>query len=205
MSQAPRSVEATGARDVEEVARLRKGPPNGWWGVALLAATEAALFGTMIGSYFYLRFEAVDWPPAGIEAPSVALPLALTAALVATGVPMLVATLAARRGRTRAAWLAILVAMLVQGGYLAVQIVLYIDDLGRFSIDGTAYGSIYFTLLGLHHAHVAIGILLDAWLLARLLGGLTRYRVTAVRVIALYWFFVNAVAIAVVATQVSPS
>ena len=53
--------------------------------------------------------------------------------------------------------------------------------------------------------HVLIGILLCVWLLARLRSGFTGYRVTAVRVVALYWYFVNAVAILVVLTQISPS
>ena len=49
-------------------------------------------------------------------------------------------------------------------------------------------------------------MLLDLWLLGRLaLGGLTPYRVTAVRAVALYWYVVAALAVAVVATQVSPS
>jgi cytochrome c oxidase subunit III len=86
-----------------------------------------------------------------------------------------------------------------------VQIVSYTDDLGTFTPAQNAYGSIYFSLLGAHHAHVALGLLLDAFLLVRLSGGLTEYRVTGVRATALYWYVVAAVGIAVVATQVSPS
>ena len=196
-------MEATDAAGSAYVAQRRRALPNGWWGMAVFLATEAALFGSMIGSYFYLRFTSAQWPQGGIERPSVALPLVLTAALVATSAPMAAATAAARRGRARAAWLAILAAALVQGGYLAVQIVEYLDDLHKFSPSTNAYGSISFTLLGAHHAHVAIGLLLDLWLLARLLGGLTNYRVIAVRSIALYWYVVSAIGICVVATQVS--
>jgi heme/copper-type cytochrome/quinol oxidase subunit 3 len=186
-------------------AQARKTLPNGWWGAALLVATETALFGCLIASYFYLRFQAIEWPPPGIEAPKVALPLALTGALVATSIPMFLASRFARRGRVRATWTSILVAAVVQAGYLAWQIVLFTDDFNKFRPTGTAYGSIYFTLLATHHAHVLIGLLIDAWLLARLAFGLTNYRVIAVRVATLYWYFVNAVAIAVVLTQLSPS
>jgi heme/copper-type cytochrome/quinol oxidase subunit 3 len=97
------------------------------------------------------------------------------------------------------------VATLVQGGYLAVQIVEYLSDLDKFSISGSVYGSIYFTLLGAHHLHVAAGIALNLGLLVRLAGGLTSYRLIGVNAIALYWSFVNAAAIAVVLTQISPS
>jgi heme/copper-type cytochrome/quinol oxidase subunit 3 len=56
-----------------------------------------------------------------------------------------------------------------------------------------------------HHIHVLIGILLNLWIMFRLTGGLTAYRLTGVRAIALYWYFVNVAAVAVVLTQLSPS
>jgi cytochrome c oxidase subunit III len=206
MSDVTRSMRAESAPAAARVTRAQRSLPNGWWGAILLIATETALFGTLIASYFYLRFEAVEWPPAGIEDPKVALPLILTGVLVASTVPMFMAARFARDGRARAAWTSILVAAAMQAGYLAWQIVLFSDDFAKFRPTGTAYGSIYFTLLGAHHAHVLLGILIDVWLLARLtFGGLTNYRVIAVRVGALYWYFVSAVGVAVVLTQVSPS
>ena len=118
---------------------------------------------------------------------------------------MALASARARAGRVGPAVLLVLVAFVVQAGYLAWQIVLFSDDLHKFSPRGSAYGSIYFTLLGVHHFHVLIGLLLDVWVVARLLGGMTRYRVLTVRVVALYWYFVSALGVAVVLTQVSPS
>ena len=205
MSDVSHSYDAESNVAVREVARRRRAFPNGWWGMALLIATEATLFGTMIATYFYLRFQVVSWPPAGIEPPKVALPLALTGALLLTSAPMFLAVRAARAGRPHAAVAWIVPALLVQGGYLAVQIVLYLDDLSKFGPQDTSYGSIYFTLLMTHHIHVFIGILLNLWIGYRLLGGLTAYRLTGVRGIALYWHFVNLAAVAVVLTQLSPS
>ena len=205
MSDVTHSYDAGSDVAVREVARRRRAFPNGWWGMALLICTEATLFGTMIASYFYLRFQVVSWPPPGIESPKVALPLALTAALVAASVPMFMAVRAARAGRSRGAIAWLVAAVLIQGGYLATQIVLYLDDLSKFSPKDSSYGSIYFTLLMTHHIHVLIGIALDLWIMFRLTGGLTAYRLTGVRAIALYWYFVNVAAIAVVLTQLSPS
>jgi cytochrome c oxidase subunit III len=185
--------------------RQTRALPNGWWGMAIFMASEAALFGSLIGTYFYLEFTGRQWPLGGIEAPSAVLPLVLTAVLVATAVPMALASAAARRGRTRATWLLVFVALLIQGAYLAAQIVEYKSDLDKFKPDTNAYGSIYFTLLGAHHIHVIVGLLLSLWLLARLLGGLTDHRVKAVRAIVLYWYVVIGIAVFVVATQVSPS
>jgi cytochrome c oxidase subunit 3/cytochrome c oxidase subunit I+III len=173
--------------------------------MAIFVATEATLFGTLVGSYFYLRFSNPQWPPSGIRPPELALPLILTGVLVATSIPLQTALSWAREGRRRLAWTAIVVALFVQAGYFAMQIRLYEDDLARFTPQGSAYGSIYFTLLGAHHAHVALGMLFEAWLLWRLAGGLTRYRLVALQSVTLYWHAVNVLALAVVGTQLSPN
>ena len=178
----------------------RAARPNGWWGMVVFVATEVTLFGTLIGSYFDLRFKTPQWPPHGVPDPKLALPLILMGALVATSVPVQLAASSARRAPA-----ALLVAIAVQTAYLALQIHLYLDDLSQFAPRDSAYGSIYFTLLGAHHLHVIGGLLLDGWLLVRLTGGLTSYRVVGVRAVALYWYVVAALAVAVTATQVSPS
>ena len=187
------------------VGTVQRAQPNGWWGTAVFLSSEAALFGSVIGTYFYLRLTSEEWPQGGIAAPAAALPLALTAVLVASCVPLWLASRDARRDRRGAALAWIGLAMAIQAGYLAVQIVSYTGDLGDFSPTTNAYGSIYFTMLGLHHAHVVAGLALEAWLVLRLAGGLTSYRIVAVRAISLYWYVVAALAVAVVATQVSPS
>jgi heme/copper-type cytochrome/quinol oxidase subunit 3 len=125
--------------------------------------------------------------------------------LALTAVPVLLAARAATAGAARRAWLLVAGATLVQGGYLAWQIVLFAADLGRFSPSGSAYGSIYFTLLGADHAHVAFGLLLNLWVLARLVRGLDRYRTMTVRVASVYWVFVAIMTVLVTLTQVSPS
>jgi heme/copper-type cytochrome/quinol oxidase subunit 3 len=205
MRDVTRSFGATGDAAVARVAAARRSLPNGWWGMLLLICAEATLFGTLIASYVYLRLQAQTWPPAGIDPPSVTAPLVLTALLVATTAPMLLAARAARAGRGATARWLIVAATLVQAAYLAVQIVLFLDDLSSFDPRDTAYGSVYFTLLGAHHAHVAVGVLLNAGVLIGLLGGLTNYRLIGVRALALYWCFVNAVAVVVVLTQLSPA
>jgi heme/copper-type cytochrome/quinol oxidase subunit 3 len=205
MSRVTRTLQATTPADVRVVERRRQALPNGVWGVVLLIASEATLFGLVLSSYWYLRFRARSWPPPGIEHPKVLLPVVLTAVLVATSVPLLLAVRCARDGRPGAARALLALALLVQAGYLAAQILVFRHDLDSFSPSATAYGSAYFGMLGLHHAHVAVGVLLSAGILARLAGGLTAYRVTGLRAISWYWHFVNALAVLVVLTQVSPS
>jgi heme/copper-type cytochrome/quinol oxidase subunit 3 len=183
----------------------RKAPANGWWGVLLFVATEAMLFGLMIASYFYLRFNNAHWPPVGVEKPKVLAPLILTAVLVSTAVPLFLAVRSARLGRVRVAWLLIALALVVQAAYLGVQIHEFLADLDKMSPKDSAYASIYFTLIGAHHIHVAVGILIEVWLVTRLLGGMTDYRFVALRCTALYWYFVTALGVAVTFTQIYPS
>jgi len=199
------STETASAVSAADVERRRRALPSGWWGTTLLIATEAAFFGTLISSYFYLASLAPAWPPPGFPKPQVALPLALTGVLLTTSVPIFLAARNARHANTRAAWLWIALALVIQCGYLAWQIVLFVEDLSTFSPREHAYGSIYFALLAAHHAHVLVGILLSGWLLSRLPSGLTNYRLIGVRAVTLYWQFVNAVAVLVVLTQVWPS
>ena len=183
----------------------RTAKPNGWWGMVVFVATEVTLFATLIGSYYNLRFKTPEWPPAGVPDPKLALPLILMAALVATSLPIQLGARLARRGRARGAQLALLTAVAVQVAYFALQIHLFAGDLSDFSPRDSAYGSIYFTLVGTHHLHVLVGILLELWLVLRLFGGVTRYREVGVRATAFYWHWVNLLAIAVTLVQLSPS
>jgi cytochrome c oxidase subunit 3 len=93
----------------------------------------------------------------------------------------------------------------VQSGYLAMQIHLYVDDLHRFTPQGSAYGSIYFTMVGAHHAHVLVGILLELFLFLRLFRGDSVYRAVGVQATAFYWHAINVLAVAVTIVQLSPS
>lgn len=205
MTPVPRSMEATAARAAAGVEARRRSLPSGWWGAALFIAAEVSLFGSLIATYFYLRFQSGDWPPPGVEKPSITLPLVFTGMLVASALPMLAAFRGASRGRRWSAWWLLLAATAIQATYLGLQIDLFVDDFNSFGPGGSAYGSVYFTLLGLDHAHVAVGLALNAWLLAKLLGGITNYRLIALRVAALYWYFVIALTILVTLTVLYPS
>ncbi len=89
---------------------------------------------------------------------------------------------------------------------MAAQVLLFRHDLRSFSPQATAYGSIYFTLLGAHHAHVVLGLLLELVVVWKVVGGgLSDYWLIGVRAVALYWHVVNVLAVLVVLTQLSPS
>jgi cytochrome c oxidase subunit 3/cytochrome c oxidase subunit I+III len=179
--------------------------PRAFWGIALFLSTEVTLLSTIFGTYWYLRFKSVHWPPQGIPEPKVLLPVVLTAVLVSTSVPMQLAYRAGKARRARAALLALLFALIVQSGYWAMQIHLFVQDLHDFKPQEHAYASIYYVLVGADHAHVALGLLINAFLVAKLVGGLTRYRVIGLQAATLYWHVVNLFTVFVVLIQISPS
>lgn len=159
--------------------------PVAWWGMMMLVAAEATLFGALIGTYFYLRFSVAQWPPHGIPRPSFLVPIVLAFVLVASIVPL--------RLGTR---LGIVAALAMQAGYFGYSVHDFADKLHSFTPQSNAYGSIYYVLLGADHAHVAVGLLFDLWLLLR-------FRAIAARVVTVYWIAVALLTLAVTGTILS--
>ncbi len=165
--------------------------PRGWWGAALFVLTEATLLGTIFGTWFFLRYKAPHWPPAGEPRPELWLPLVLAGALAATSLLM------ARRSRA-----ALALAVLIQGGYLGVSLYLYVGDLDDDPPQSSAYASIWHLMVGAGHFHVFVGIVVNLFLLAKLADGrMTPYRAAGLRGAALYWYFVSVLALAIVAVE----
>ena len=204
--EVPRPAQVSSPTGAATIDLGRRAQPSGWWGMVLFLCSEATLFGTLIGSYFYLNFGARHWPPPPIKPPEIAGPAVATAVLMATIPLMSLAATAARSGRRWSAVRWISAAMVVQAAYLAAQVLLIRHDLREFTPQGSAYGSIYFTLLFAHHAHVLLGLLLDGvvlWKVAR--HGLTNYWLIGVRGLVLYWYVVAGLAVVVLFTVLSPS
>lgn len=186
------------------VGSERIAKPNGWWGMAILVASEATLFGVLLGTYYYLRVHALHWPPPGTPKPDPVVPFVLAGVLATTSLPMALASRAVRAGRRAAAWWLVLWAFVVQCGYLAYELHDLIDQLAKSKPQDNAYASIYYLTLGSDHAHVLLGILLSLWLLWKLATRLTHYRVVGTRAIAFYWHFVNVLTLVVTCVLVSP-
>ena len=182
---------------------VRLSQPAGWWGMVILVASEATLFGAFIGTYFYLRFRTTPWPPGGVPKPALVIPLILLACLVATTFPMKLASRAALAGRLRATRFFIAVVLVVEAGYFAYEVHDFADQVQRVDITRNAYTSIYDTLLGAGHAHVLIAVLFNLWLLGKLTRGFTTYRLNAVRAITFYVYAVNVLTIVIFGTLLS--
>jgi heme/copper-type cytochrome/quinol oxidase subunit 3 len=170
---------------------VRGAQPRGWWGTALFVVTEATLFGTIFGTWFFLRYKAQHWPPVGEPRPALLLPLILALGLATTSLLM------ARKSRG-----ALALAVLIQGGYLGVSLALYAHDLHRDPPQLSAYASIRHLMVGAGHFHVFVGIVVNLFLLAKLADGrITPYRAAGLRGAALYWHFVNVLALVIVGVE----
>jgi heme/copper-type cytochrome/quinol oxidase subunit 3 len=172
--------------------------------MVVFVAAEATLFGTLVGSYIYLRFHNAHWPPVQLAKPPVLTPALLTAALVLTSVPVQLAWRAGRDWRRAAAWRWLALAFAVQLGYLIWQLHDYVLAVHAMHPQASAYSSIYLTLLGADHMHVLAGVLLDAWFLMRMSSRLTRYRLAGLQATTFYWHAVNTITAVVLFVQISP-
>ncbi len=176
----------------------------GRWGMLLFVLTEALLFGTLISSYFYVRSANTDWPPPGIKAPELKLIAVMTVVLLASSVPMWWAEEGIKRGFQGQLRLGLLVSALMALAFLAMQGYEYSRE--DFSPTTNVYGSLFFTITGLHGLHVLGAVLINAVAQLRAwLGHFSTRRHLAISNTALYWHFVDGIWVVILLTvYISP-
>jgi heme/copper-type cytochrome/quinol oxidase subunit 3 len=169
-----------------------QGRSTPWWGVVCLIMTEGTIFAGLIGSYFFLRAASKQWPPPGIEEPKLALSIVFSLVLWGSSIPMLVAERGIRRGKQRALRAGLMLAWIMGAAFLLYTLQDFHEL--HFGWRDNAYGSIFYTTVGLHAFHVFVGLVMSvvvqikAWQ-----GKFSRERHVTVQVYAMYWHFVDAV------------
>jgi heme/copper-type cytochrome/quinol oxidase subunit 3 len=194
----------TGQPD-ERLPTVGAGPTNfGWWGMVLFIAVEATVFALLLASYFYLRFRSGPvWPPDGIENPKLKLVLVMSGVLWSSSLPIHLAHSAVKRGHVSVMRVCLAVGFVLGAAFLALQCLVEYPDILRheFTPRTNAYGSMFFTITGLHGAHVAVGLLMNAWCQVRARqGAFDEHRHVSVQNFVLYWHFVDVVWVFVLAT-----
>jgi cytochrome c oxidase subunit 3 len=170
------------------------------FGTILFLASELLLFGGLFAAYFGLRSQTTPWPPAGVE---LSLPLGLlgTALLLTSSLTFHLGVRAAGRGTTRSlkGWILGTMAL----GIVFIGVELYDWITLDFSVSTHAYGTLYYTMTGIHGLHVLAGIGLMAVALARLAQGAYRSgNIDGMHGIAYYWHFVDGVWVALFLTLI---
>ncbi len=172
-------------------------------GILLFIVSEVMLFGAFFAAYFFLRVvvdPAWGWPPEGMHLP-VGIAGVNTAILVSSSFTVHYALEGIRRNNRRAMKLGLLATWLLGATFLFIQLNEYVH-LG-FSVRDGSFGTIFYSLTGLHGAHVFVGLLLltfaniRAW---RGHFGPAGEDHLGVEVAGIYWHFVDVMWIIVFTT-----
>ncbi|MGI9148712.1 MAG: cytochrome c oxidase subunit 3 [Chloroflexota bacterium] len=185
-----------------ETAHEPEGPSNESFGIVLFIVSEAVMFGAFFAQYFYNRILSDGWPnraglPAGFERVSAfPLPVILTVLLVASGFTAHFAQSAIRRNDRDALQGWLIMTILLGLGFLGGQAYEYTNLIVNegFSITSGIYGTVFYSLTGLHGIHVTVGLLVLIGVLIRaFMGHFSSRNHFGVEGTVLYWHFVDAV------------
>lgn len=159
--------------------------------------TEAALFVCFFASYYFLGNNkdrwAIDTPP------KMTLAFIMLAVLLGSSLVMVLGEHMVKQQRFIAARVAVFTTVLMGIVFLTIQAFEYKDHWKTLTPYTDSYGSIFYTIVSFHAAHVMVGILLLCYL-----GILPSYGPSklpphrAYRVVSLYWHFVDAIWVFVV-------
>jgi cytochrome c oxidase subunit III len=174
-------------------------PDRGKVGMACLIVAEAAIFVIFVVAYlFYIGKSATGPQPKDV----LDFPVFISICLFASSATITLAVNALRRGSLGAfrAWWALTIALAVT--FLAgtgLEWKHLIVDKG-LTIRTNLFGTTYYSLVGLHAFHVIAGTLLFLVVLGLALSGrVQREHAPRTHVLALYWHFVDAVWVVVLA------
>jgi heme/copper-type cytochrome/quinol oxidase subunit 3 len=171
---------------------------TGYWGTIVFIATEATLFGSLISAYFYLRSGALQWPPDGLKKPELTLPLIMTVVLLSSSAPMVAAEMSIKRGSQAGLRIGLAIAFVLGTLFIAFQVIEY--SRSEFTPHTDVYGSLFFTITGLHGAHVLLALVMNVGMQVRAwLGHFDKRRFQAIQNVGLYWHFVDAVWVVILA------
>jgi len=170
-----------------------------WWGMIILILNEAVIFASLLASYFYLRFNSVLWPPQGVKLPELVLSSLNTVILIASSFVMQWALSSIRHGEVTRLRLGLGIAFLMGTVFLGIQIYEYTQL--EFLPQAHAYGSLFWSITGLHASHVLVALIMNAYIQVRAAyGHFGADRYQAVENVGLYWHFVDVVWIFVFAS-----
>jgi heme/copper-type cytochrome/quinol oxidase subunit 3 len=165
----------------------------------MFIVTEAMLFLMFFFAYYYLGHNKPAWPT---ELPKLTLALVMLAVLLSSSLVLHAGERAVKVGRFAQAkvWTAVTVLMGV--AFLVLQVFEYRDHLKTLTPQTNAYGSLFYTITSFHAAHVILGLLMLAYVLllpAAHLGKAEKPPHNCLHNAAMYWHFVDAVWVVIVA------
>lgn len=171
-----------------------------WWGNLLLLAIETTMFALLIASYFYVKQNFQSWPPPQTNwaiaryntVPSLLFSTINLGVIVLSCAPMLWADRSALHRNPRGALWGLVLCLVL--GLLAIGVRFKEFSGLNFRWDDNAYGSMVWTILGLHLTHLIVGslenVIMIAWIAVH---GMDAKHARDIRVNAVYWYWIGAV------------
>ena len=160
-----------------------------WWGVMGYLFIEGTMLTLCFVTYFYLRDRVTDWPPPPTPLPSLLIPTINLFVMLAGLVPVYFVDRSAKRLDVRKVkiWMVVCdlvgIAFVTLRGFEFMALNVYWDT--------NAYGSIVWTIMGIHTFHLVSEVIETIVITAILFRGHTepKYLVDTTDN-ALYWYFI---------------
>jgi cytochrome c oxidase subunit 3 len=159
-------------------------------GMLLFIISEVMVFGAFFTAYFFIRVVAGDpWPAEGMELPKLIAGVN-TAILLSSSFTMHWALESVKSDNRLGLQAGMLTTFLLGSTFLFIQINEYVHV--GFAPQDSAQGTIFYSLTGLHGAHVFIGLTLLAMVTVRAFRGhFSAAEHHGVEVPGIYWHFVD--------------
>jgi len=162
-----------------------------WWGTLAFMLIEGTGFALVLAIYLYLADIATEWP-LGAPPPDLGPGSGTSVILIASLVPnYLILRWTAQQQLTR-----VRIGLVVMVLFGIAPLVVRVFEFPALHVnwDSNAYGSITWTLLGLHLMHVIILSIEDGLMMTYVWSkGLDDKHARDIRVTAVYWYWVVAV------------
>lgn len=165
---------------------------RGTGAMAWFIVSETMVFLALFFSYYYLGHEQPRWPIG--SAPALALPTAMVFVLFLSCISVWVGGWLLRQGRDLPARGALLVTILLGCAFLILNAIDYDSASQLQPTTQNPYTSVFYTIAGVHAAHLILGLLflVYAAVLPRL-GPTEKPPHGSYRNAAMYWYFVSVV------------
>ena len=172
---------------------------QGVLGMVIFIGSEIMLFASFFTAYFLIRFGVFgnDWPPYSSPGERFELPVVITGIntfiLVMSSFTVWWAEHQMKKGDRKGLVRGLTVTIMMGATFLIIQFNEYVH-LG-FTPDSQAFGSVFYSLTGLHGAHVLVGLTILTLLLIRAKRGdfSVEKGYAPLAAGSIYWHFVDVV------------
>jgi cytochrome c oxidase subunit 3 len=186
------STQSTTYSIEDRPAPARREPPvsNGVLGMLIFIFTESMFFAGLISAHSIVRSQVASqmWPPFGQPRLPVQETAVNTAALLVSGIVLVIAWLAYRRERGSAR-IPLLLSILLGGFFVWRQGLEWAALLGEgLTMQSSSYGGFFYLIVGAHALHAVAALAGMVWAWFRLEKG--RLTTSQLATVAAFWYFV---------------